>query len=73
MRYLTESGICYLVSLTTEYRPPVELAPDITWVPIGIDDLDPPTLEQVVEFTRVVEEAEAKNKVREILIYFRPF
>ncbi|XP_030839303.1 dual specificity protein phosphatase 23-like [Strongylocentrotus purpuratus] len=62
MRYLADNGIRYLVSLTTECRPPVEATPNVTWVPIGIDDYHPPTLEQVVEFMRVMEEAEEKNE-----------
>ncbi|XP_072170456.1 dual specificity protein phosphatase 23-like [Diadema setosum] len=62
LQFLRENNIRYLVSLTTESRPPVEAMQDITWVPIGIDDFHPPTLEQVAEFVRVVEEAESKKE-----------
>ncbi|XP_063968598.1 dual specificity protein phosphatase 23-like [Lytechinus pictus] len=62
MRYLADKGIRYVVSLTSECRPPVEATPSITWIPIGIDDFHPPTLEQVAEFIRVVEKAEKENK-----------
>jgi len=66
IEYLINQGIKHLVTLTelplTSSMNTDGL--DITYTHIPIDDLAPPTLEQVKEFLKVVEQHNNKGEVR---------
>lgn len=68
-RYMYESGIRHLVSLTERSPPYHDTCPGIQLHRFRIADFCPPSPEQIQRFLQVVEDANAKGEVRPILYW----
>ena len=69
IQYLWDVGIRHLVSLTAEFQPPMQAAPNMNLVKMNIIDFHPPTMQQIEEFLDLVEQVNAKGEVSNCFVY----
>lgn len=65
IRFLHEQGICHLITLSPEKRPPItdKLFDKISWTEIGIEEFEPPSVKQIQQFIDVCNKANAEGTV----------
>ncbi|GLV39855.1 cell division cycle 14 [Carabus blaptoides fortunei] len=64
VRFLHEQGIHYLITLSPEKRPPITdiLFDKISWIEIGIEEFEAPSVKQIQQFIDVCEKANLEGE-----------
>ncbi|XP_022191364.1 dual specificity protein phosphatase 23 [Nilaparvata lugens] len=53
LRFLAEQGICHLVTLSPEKKPPSHLCDELDYSTVPVDEFDAPTIKQIEKFIEI--------------------
>ena len=63
LRYLHEEGIRHLVTLSPEKLPPIQDFQQLEWTTIPIEEFEPPTIKDILNFIDICQRCQLKNQV----------